>query len=61
MRVPIVEDQVKPAGRLWRALRGGGMAADIAGKGEDALWMTAATKCAALRDRGYRLREDGRR
>jgi two-component system OmpR family response regulator len=43
MRVLIVEDKVKLAGQLWRALRGEGMAADIAVRGEDALWMTAAT------------------
>jgi two-component system OmpR family response regulator len=43
MRVLIVEDKVKMAGQLWRALRGEGMAADVAVNGEDALWMTAAT------------------
>jgi two-component system OmpR family response regulator len=43
MRVLIVEDKVKMAGQLWRALRGEGMAADVATKGEDALWMAEAT------------------
>jgi two-component system OmpR family response regulator len=48
MRVLIVEDKVKLAGQLWRALRGEGMAADVAVKGEDALWMAAATKYDAV-------------
>jgi two-component system OmpR family response regulator len=43
MRVLIVEDKVKMADQLWRALRGEGMAADVAINGEDALWMTDAT------------------
>jgi len=43
MRVLIVEDKVKMAGQLWRALRGEGMAADVAVNGEDALWMADAT------------------
>jgi two-component system OmpR family response regulator len=43
MRVLIVEDKVKLAGQLRRALRGEGMAADVAIKGEDALWMADAT------------------
>jgi two-component system OmpR family response regulator len=48
MRVLIVEDKVKLAGQLRRALRGEGMAADVAIKGEDALWMTAATNYEAV-------------
>jgi two-component system, OmpR family, response regulator len=43
MRVLIVEDQVKMAGQLRRALRGDGMAADVAVRGEDALWMAGST------------------
>ena len=43
MRVLIVEDNVKMAGQLWRALRGEGMAADVAVTGEDALWMAQVT------------------
>jgi two-component system, OmpR family, response regulator len=43
MRVLIVEDKVKMAGQLWRALRGEGMATDVAVTGEDALWMTEVT------------------
>ena len=48
MRVLIVEDQVKMAGLLRRALRGAGVAADVAIKGEDALWMAGATSYDAL-------------
>jgi two-component system OmpR family response regulator len=48
MRVLIVEDKVKMAGQLWRALRGEGMASDVAIKGEDALWMAAATEYDAV-------------
>src|ERR1700704_7012657 len=43
MRVLIVEDQVKMASLLRRALRGAGVAADVAIKGEDALWMAGST------------------
>ena len=39
MRVLIVEDEAKMAGLIRRGLRQEGMAADVAGKGEDALWM----------------------
>jgi two-component system OmpR family response regulator len=42
MRVLIVEDQTKLAALLARGLREEGHAADIAGRGEDALWMAAA-------------------
>jgi two-component system OmpR family response regulator len=48
MRVLIVEDKVKLAGQLWRALRGEGMAADVAVNGEDALWMAQATRYDAV-------------
>jgi two-component system OmpR family response regulator len=48
MRVLIVEDQVRLAGLLRRVLRGGGDAADVAIKGEDALWMAGATSYDAI-------------
>lgn len=48
MRVLIVEDKVKMASLLRRALRGEGMAADVAVRGEDALWMAAATRYDAV-------------
>jgi two-component system, OmpR family, response regulator len=48
MRVLIVEDQVKMAGLLRRALRGAGVAADVAINGEDALWMAGATSYDAV-------------
>jgi two-component system, OmpR family, response regulator len=44
MHVLIVEDQVKMASLLRRALRGDGVAADVAITGEDALWMAATTQ-----------------
>jgi two-component system, OmpR family, response regulator len=44
MRVLIVEDQVRMASLLRRGLRTGGAAADVAIKGEDALWMAGSTK-----------------
>ena len=43
MRVLIVEDEVKMAALIRRGLRDDGMAADVAIKGEEALWMAAAT------------------
>ena len=43
MRVLIVEDEVKMAGLIRRGLREEGLAADVAIKGEDALWMAQAT------------------
>jgi two-component system, OmpR family, response regulator len=43
MRVLVVEDHVKLAGQLHRALRGEGMATDVAVSGEDALWMAGST------------------
>jgi two-component system, OmpR family, response regulator len=48
MRVLIVEDQVKMASLLRRALRGDAVAADVAITGEDALWMAAATRYDAI-------------
>jgi two-component system OmpR family response regulator len=48
MRVLIVEDHVKMAGQLWRALRGEGMVADVAINGEDALWMARAQSYDAI-------------
>lgn len=42
MRVLIVEDKVKLAALLRRALRGEGLAVDVAIRGEDALWMAPA-------------------
>ncbi len=43
MRVLIVEDEVKLASLIRRGLRDEGMLADVAVKGEDALWMAGAT------------------
>jgi two-component system OmpR family response regulator len=43
MRVLIVEDHVKLASQLRRAFRGDGIAADVAIRGEDALWMAGST------------------
>jgi two-component system OmpR family response regulator len=48
MRVLIVEDQVKMAGLIRRGMRSEGLAADIAVKGEDALWMAEATEYDAI-------------
>jgi two-component system OmpR family response regulator len=48
MRVLVVEDKVKLAGLLRRALRGEGLAADVAVRGEDALWMAGATHYDAI-------------
>ena len=48
MRVLIVEDKVKMAGLLRRALRGEGLAADVAMCGEDALWMAGSTRYDAV-------------
>ena len=44
MRVLIVEDEVKMAGLIRRGLKADGMAADVAIKGEDALWMAGSTE-----------------
>jgi two-component system OmpR family response regulator len=48
MRVLIVEDEVKLASMIRRGLREDGMAADVAVKGEDALWMAASTDYDAI-------------
>ncbi len=48
MRVLVVEDKVKLAQLLRRALRGEGLAADVAVRGEDALWMAGATRYHAI-------------
>ena len=48
MRVLIVEDQVKMAGLIRRGMRSEGIAADVAIKGEDALWMAEATDYDAI-------------
>lgn len=43
MRVLIVEDELKMASLIRRGLREEGFSADVAVKGEDALWMAGAT------------------
>jgi len=43
MRVLVVEDELKMASLVRRGLREEGFAADVAVKGEDALWMAQAT------------------
>ena len=48
MKVLVVEDRVKMASLLRRALRGEGVAADVAVTGEDAVWMAAATRYDAI-------------
>ncbi|MDX6376684.1 MAG: two-component system, OmpR family, response regulator, partial [Gaiellaceae bacterium] len=48
MRVLIVEDEVKMAGLIRRGMREEGLAADVAIKGEDALWMADATPYDAI-------------
>ena len=48
MRVLIVEDDTKMAGLLRRGMRDEGIAADVAGKGEDAVWMAGATEYDAI-------------
>jgi two-component system, OmpR family, response regulator len=48
MRVLIVEDEAKMAGLLRRGLRQEGIAADLAGRGEEALWMAGATDYDAI-------------
>ncbi|HEV7751011.1 MAG TPA: response regulator transcription factor [Baekduia sp.] len=44
MRVLIVEDEVKMAALIRRGLRAEGVTADVAVRGEDALWMAGATE-----------------
>jgi two-component system, OmpR family, response regulator len=48
MRVLIVEDELKMASLLRRGLLEDGHAADVAAKGEDALWMARATDYDAI-------------
>src|SRR3954453_19125558 len=48
MRVLIVEDEVKMAALIRRGMRGEGIAADVTGQGEDALWMAEATAYDAI-------------
>jgi two-component system OmpR family response regulator len=48
MRVLVVEDQVKMASLIRRGLREEGLAADVAIRGEDALWMAHATPYDAI-------------
>jgi two-component system OmpR family response regulator len=70
MRILIVEDEEKLARLTARALREGGLAVDLASRGEDALWMARSTPYDAIvLDVGLpgidgfevcrRLREDG--
>jgi two-component system OmpR family response regulator len=42
MRILIVEDELRMAGLIRRGLTNEGLAADVAGTGEDALWMAQA-------------------
>ncbi|MGI8420752.1 MAG: response regulator transcription factor [Gaiellaceae bacterium] len=48
MRVLVVEDEAKLAELLARGLREEGYAADVAGRGEDALWMAQAAAYDAI-------------
>ena len=48
MRLLIVEDEVKMAALLRRGLIAEGLSADVAIKGEDALWMAEATEYDAI-------------
>jgi two-component system OmpR family response regulator len=48
MRVLVVEDEIKMASLIRRGLRGEGLAADVAIRGADALWMAAATSYDAI-------------
>ena len=48
MRVLIVEDEVKLADLIRRGLRDEGMLADVAVRGEDALWMAGSTPYDAI-------------
>src|SRR5581483_1479073 len=48
MRVLVVEDQPKLAGLLARGLGEEGHAADVAERGEDALWMAQAASYDAI-------------
>jgi two-component system OmpR family response regulator len=48
MRVLIVEDEAKMAGLIRRGLEREGMAVDVVGDGEDALWRAQATEYDAI-------------
>jgi two-component system OmpR family response regulator len=48
MRVLIVEDELKMAKLIRRGLMAAGLAADVAVKGEDALWMAGSTEYDAI-------------
>jgi two-component system OmpR family response regulator len=48
VRVLIVEDEEKMAGLIRRGLTEDGLAADVAPRGEDALWMAASTDYDAI-------------
>jgi two-component system OmpR family response regulator len=48
MRVLVVEDDVPMAAALRRGLRAEGIVADVATRGEDALWMAGATEFDAV-------------
>jgi two-component system, OmpR family, response regulator len=48
MRVLIVEDEAKMAGLIQKGLRQEAIATDVAGKGEDALWMAGSTEYDAI-------------
>jgi two-component system OmpR family response regulator len=48
MRVLIVEDNVRMASAIRRGLQAEGLVADVATKGEDALWMAGATEFDAV-------------
>src|SRR5262245_14671170 len=48
MRVLVVEDEVKMAALIRRGLKADGIAADVAVKGEDALWMAGSTEYDAV-------------
>jgi two-component system OmpR family response regulator len=48
MRVLVVEDDVPMAAAIRRGLRGEGVVADVAIRGEDALWMARATQFDAV-------------
>jgi two-component system OmpR family response regulator len=48
MRILVVEDEVKMARLIRRGLREEGMAVDVTGRGEDALWMAGSTDYDAI-------------
>jgi two-component system OmpR family response regulator len=48
VRILVVEDEVKMASLIRRGLRKEGMAADVAIRGEDALWMAEASEYDAI-------------